>query len=120
MSEIEIIEFFDSWAEVWDERMVIDDEIVRIILDSAGVEKGKKVLDVACGTGVLIPYYLKRDFESVTGIDISPKMAEIAAGKFKNENVRIICDNAMTCAYEKCLIASSFTMLFRISLIRRV
>ncbi len=52
---------------------------------------GEDVLDVATGTGVLIPDYLARGVASVTGIDISPRMAEIAAAKFPQKNVRILC-----------------------------
>jgi demethylmenaquinone methyltransferase/2-methoxy-6-polyprenyl-1,4-benzoquinol methylase len=51
----EVIEFFDRLAPGWDAEMVRSDEIIRIILDNAGVTAGKNVLDVACGTGVLIP-----------------------------------------------------------------
>jgi demethylmenaquinone methyltransferase/2-methoxy-6-polyprenyl-1,4-benzoquinol methylase len=45
------------------------------------------VLDVACGTGVLFPDYLKRGVNSVTGVDISQEMAKIAAEKFPEVNV---------------------------------
>ena len=97
MSEKDIIEFFNRWAEVWDEDMVINEDIIRIILDSGQVSEGKKVLDVACGTGVLIPFYHERKVESVTGIDIAPRMIEIARSKFSD---RFICDNAVTYDYE--------------------
>lgn len=50
-----------------------------------------RVLDVACGTGVLFPDYLARG-ASVTGIDISPEMARIAAEKFAGEpRVQVLC-----------------------------
>ena len=101
ISEKEVIEFFDSWAEVWDEHMVIDEKIIRTILDSAGVKKGKKVLDVACGTGVLFSYYLDRNVSSITGIDISPKMIEITKNKFDQNNIEIICNNAMTYDFQE-------------------
>ena len=101
MSDRDIIEFFDSWALVWDERMVIDEDIVKTILDRAKVCAGKRILDVACGTGVLIPYYLKRDVLDVTGIDISPKMIEIAQNKFQMEKVKFICDNAVDHEYDE-------------------
>ena len=71
-------EFFDARAALWDEKMVINEEVIRIILDKAGVEKGKDILDVACGTGVMIPFYLQRDVSSIDGIDISPEMLKIA------------------------------------------
>ncbi len=87
----EVIEFFDRLAPDWDAELIRNDEIIGIILDNAGVTEGKDIIDVATGTGVLIPDYLSRGAASVTGIDISPKMAEIAARKFQQQNVKIIC-----------------------------
>lgn len=87
----EVIEFFDRLAPGWDAEMIRNDAIINTILDNGGVAAGKDVLDVACGTGVLIPDYLKRGLLSVTGIDISPKMAEIAKEKFPQETVTILC-----------------------------
>ena len=49
-----------------------------MILDNGGIKEDIHVLDVACGTGVLFPDYLKRKVASVTGVDISQKMAKIA------------------------------------------
>lgn len=51
---------------------------LRIML---GDLKGKKVLDAACGTGRLIPL-LQTKGATVTGLDISEKMIEIAQKKF--------------------------------------
>lgn len=87
----EVIRFFDRLAPGWDEEMIRSDEIISTILDNACVSAGKDILDVATGTGVLIPDYLKRQVSSVTAIDISPKMAEIAKEKFPQENVTILC-----------------------------
>ena len=87
----EVIRFFDRLAPGWDEEMIRSDEIVSTILDNACVSAGKDILDVATGTGVLIPDYLKRQVSSVTAIDISPKMVEIAKEKFPQENVTILC-----------------------------
>ena len=81
----EVIAFFDRLAPHWDADMVRNEEVINTILDNAKVDKGKDVLDVACGTGVLIPDYCKRDVRSITAIDISPKMTEIAKSKFENK-----------------------------------
>ena len=91
MDKKSVIEFFDRLAPQWDAEMIRSDEIIGTILDNAGVKEGKDVLDVACGTGVLIPDYLMRGVASVTAIDISPRMAEIAKRKFPHENVTVIC-----------------------------
>ncbi len=86
----EVIDFFDRHADSWDAEMVRNDAIIHTILDNAGVVEGKDILDVACGTGVLIPDYLERKVASVTGIDISPRMAEIAKTKFPQPEVTIL------------------------------
>ena len=92
----EVIAFFDSWAPRWDSDMVCNDFVINTILDNAGVHEGAKVLDVACGTGVLVPYYIDRNVSSVLGVDISPKMIEIAKGKFLSDNVTFVCSDAET------------------------
>ena len=97
----EVIAFFDRLAPGWDADMVRNDAIIGTILDNAGVTEGKDVLDVACGTGVLIPDYLKREVASVTGIDISPKMAEIAKAKFPQPEVTILCGDVETTDFGK-------------------
>ena len=97
----EVIAFFDRLAPGWDADMVRSDEIINTILDNAGVTEGKEILDVACGTGVLIPDYRKRKAASVTGIDISPKMAELAREKFPQPEVRILCGDVETTDFRK-------------------
>nr|MBQ8244919.1 class I SAM-dependent methyltransferase [Oscillospiraceae bacterium] len=92
MQKQDVIAFFDRCAPTWDAEMVKNDEIIGKILDNAEVEAGMDILDVACGTGVMFEYYLQRGVASVTGIDISPEMAKIAADKFAAEpRVRVIC-----------------------------
>lgn len=87
--------FFDKCAINWDEEMIRNDDVINKILDNAGVKKHSKVLDVACGTGVLIPDYISRDVESVTAIDISEEMIKIAKSKFDDEKIRLICGDVM-------------------------
>ena len=92
MEKKDIIAFFDRCAPTWDAEMIKSDVKIGRILDNAEVGAGMDVLDVACGTGVMFDYYLQRDVASVTGIDISPEMAKIAAQKFAGEpRVQVIC-----------------------------
>jgi demethylmenaquinone methyltransferase/2-methoxy-6-polyprenyl-1,4-benzoquinol methylase len=97
----EVIEFFDRLAPGWYAETIRSDAVINTILDNAEVTEGKDILDVACGTGVLIPDYLKRKVASVTGIDISPKMAEIARAKFSQERVTILCGDVETTAFDR-------------------
>jgi demethylmenaquinone methyltransferase/2-methoxy-6-polyprenyl-1,4-benzoquinol methylase len=90
----EVQQFFDRLAPGWDADMVRNDALIRLILDGAGVGPGKSILDVACGTGVLIPDYLARGASSVTAVDLSPEMVKIAREKFPQENVSVLCGDA--------------------------
>lgn len=100
MNKSDIIEFFDRQAVHWDDDMVRNDTIINTILDNAKVCAGKDVLDVACGTGVLIPDYLARNAKTVTAIDISPEMVKIARKKFDRENVHILCGDVETASFD--------------------
>lgn len=91
MNKDEVREFFDKCAPEWDAGMIRSDELINIILDGAGVSAGKTVLDVACGTGVLFPDYMKRDVRSVTAIDISPEMVKIARQKCDGKPITVLC-----------------------------
>ena len=92
MEKKDIIEFFDRCAPTWDADMIKSDVIIGKILDNAEVGADMDILDVACGTGVMFDYYLQRNVASVTGIDIAPEMAKIAAEKFAGEpKVQVIC-----------------------------
>lgn len=92
MQKSDVIAFFDRCAPTWDAEMIKSDEIIGKILDNAEVTAGMDILDVACGTGVMFPYYLDRGAASVTGIDIAPEMAKIAAEKYEGDSrVRVVC-----------------------------
>ena len=94
MEKKDIITFFDKCAPWWDADMVRNEDLITMILDNGGIRENMHVLDVACGTGVLFPDYLKRNVASVTGIDISPEMAKIAQEKFPD--VKVICGDVET------------------------
>lgn len=112
MKKQDVIEFFDRMAPQWDADMIRHDDVIAKILDGAGVKPGVKTLDVACGTGVLIPDYLERGVESVTGVDISPEMIRIASEKFPQENVRFLCGDveelAITERYDCIVVYNAF------------
>ena len=95
MDKKEITEFFNRLAPNWDGEQVDKRKIINGILDSAEVTAGKDILDVACGTGVLFPFYIERGVSAVTGIDISQAMIEIAKKKFGGDGrFSFICGDA--------------------------
>ncbi len=84
----EVIDFFDNIADKWDEMEIRSDEVINKIMDNGGIEEGVSVLDVACGTGTLIPDYLKRNvakifskFLRVTVIVSDEKMYQVVGIK---------------------------------------
>jgi demethylmenaquinone methyltransferase/2-methoxy-6-polyprenyl-1,4-benzoquinol methylase len=91
--------FFDELADKWDSNETKKDDIINKILDNAEVSCKNRILDVACGTGILIPYYINRDVSLITAIDISSKMISIAKSKFKDNNVEFICADAEEYAF---------------------
>lgn len=99
MRKEDIAAFFDNCAPWWDSDMIRNEDIINRILDNGGIKEGIDVLDVACGTGVLFPNYEKRKVASVTGIDISPEMAKIAASKFPQ--YKVICGDVEETCFDK-------------------
>ena len=106
-----VIEFFDSLAPGWDDEIVVDRRKINDILDRAGIKQGVRVLDVACGTGVLFPFYMERGVESVTAVDISREMAKIAASKAA-DGIRVVCGDIEemrgTGDYDCCVVYNAF------------
>lgn len=95
MDKKEVAAYFDERAQSWDAELRRNDAVIGMILDNAGVSAGKSVLDVACGTGVLIPDYLDRAVASVLAVDISEEMTKICADKFADrEEVTVLCCDA--------------------------
>lgn len=99
--ESDVISYFDQKAADWDSRMVRNEAVIASILDHADIHPRMDILDVACGTGILIPDYLKRRASSITGIDISPNMIAEAEKKFRQPEVTLICTPAETYEPEK-------------------
>lgn len=86
-------EFFNNLAGMWDELETPDTR--RKLADIVGgtaIERGSRVLDVGCGTGVLIPVLLRAVGETgeVIGIDFAGEMVSQAQAKGFGPNVRFL------------------------------
>lgn len=77
-------DFFDSVASKWDEITHHDISKIERILSKTKLKKGDLVLDVGTGTGVLIPFIASiiGAKGTITAVDASPKMIEIALNKY--------------------------------------
>lgn len=96
MDKTQIRDFFDSLASTWDAEMIRHEDVIETILDNACITPGVEILDVACGTGVLIGDYLCRGASHVTGIDLAPAMIAAARPKFPSETVTLLCGDVET------------------------
>ncbi|HHV31858.1 MAG TPA: class I SAM-dependent methyltransferase [Clostridiales bacterium] len=82
-------QFFDNCAENWDNKCSHNSDKLAAIVTLAGIRKGFRVADIACGTGVLFPEILKREPELLLGIDLSDEMLKKAREKFAQPNIRL-------------------------------
>jgi len=85
VSSKQVQTFFDALASSWDERAEDDLTFVRGLFERIPIEKGNRVLDCACGTGVVTGLLAELSGERVEAIDISPKMIEVAQAKYQND-----------------------------------
>jgi len=112
MDKSKIISFFNQLAPKWDEENDIDEEKLCKILEFADIKKGCNVLDVACGTGVLFPYYLKRKVNSIGGVEISYEMIQIAKSKVIDPCITLINEDIMDCVidreFDRCIVFNAF------------
>ncbi|GAA0180052.1 methyltransferase domain-containing protein [Clostridium sediminicola] len=87
--------FFNEMAEKWDETVYHDDTKLNKIMELSKVSKDTKVLDIGTGTGVLIPYLLKRNVQSIDAVDLSENMIKVAKSKFHDDRINFHICNIM-------------------------
>ncbi|MHC1747672.1 MAG: class I SAM-dependent methyltransferase [Cellulosilyticaceae bacterium] len=94
---MEMTNFFNIHAKHWDENCKEPDTVRAAIASLSGATEKSKVLDIACGTGIMIPLFLDLNVHKLVGIDLAEKMVAIAKEKFCTQpNVKIICQDLMT------------------------
>lgn len=82
MSIGEIGTYFDTRAANWD--AIAEPAGVKhlMIAQLAGVQKGSRVLDVGCGTGIMERAYLELGASSIVALDLSQDMIDCARKNF--------------------------------------
>lgn len=88
-------DFFDQRAGEWDSRVHNDHDRIAAILRLTGLKKGQKVLDIGCGTGVLVPHILAYEPADYHAVDVSEKMIALARRKAEGKPVRFHCADIM-------------------------
>ena len=82
----EIAAYFNERAGKWDENGCSGESRVQgAVLSLVDLKPGDSVLDLGCGTGVMIPFYLAAQAGKIVAVDVSEKMIERAREKFGSE-----------------------------------
>lgn len=76
--------YFDGRAEDWDQDFCHPPTKLVTIADYCRIAPGQRILDAACGTGMMTPALLGTPAGEIKGIDISGKMIDQAKSKFKD------------------------------------
>lgn len=72
--------FFSSLAPSWDSKKSIEE--ADEILSPLDLKAGEKVIDIACGKGVMTGHIARKTKTQVIGVDISKKMIELAEKEY--------------------------------------
>jgi len=84
--------YFNKIAHKWDRMIYHDPQKLNWFFEKLSLKEGNVVLDVGTGTGILIPYILRRIGKKgkIFAIDISNKMIEIAKKRHLSPNIFFI------------------------------
>lgn len=75
-----VVWFYDIWS--W----LTESKAAKKVIDLAEIEDGKRILEVACGTGVVFEQIVQRNPNGENiGIDLSPDMLDKARVRLKTE-----------------------------------
>lgn len=76
--------FFENYAKNWDRDRKANPAVLSEFMKLAALRPGSAVLDVGCGTGVLLPYLAEAVGADgmVEGFDYSQQMIDVAKAKF--------------------------------------
>jgi ubiquinone/menaquinone biosynthesis C-methylase UbiE len=84
---------FDSWASEWDQNQPPEEmERIKNLVSSFGLKSNSLILDLGCGTGVLLPFLTDslNKKSKVFALDFSFNMLLQAKKKFLNKNIYFI------------------------------
>ena len=74
-------EFFDRLAPSWDEGESFREEERKALISRLPIKEGDRLLDIACGTGILEDQLYSLSKQKVIGVDLSEEMIKIAKKK---------------------------------------
>lgn len=104
-------EYFNNIADKWDSICHHDPYKIAAILTMAGIERNSRILDIATGTGILIPHLLKQEPAEIVAIDLSEQMINQAQQNYKSSLVRFETANFYgfdQCGFDFAIVYSAY------------
>jgi len=88
-------DFFNSVVDKWDNICFHDTKKLDLIFSEIALFKGARVMDVGCGTGILIPRIFDEigDDGSLVAVDCSERMLKIAKSRYQFSSLKFMCDD---------------------------
>jgi len=83
-------QYFDDLAPSWDNTCRHDESKLHLIIGLASPATDSRLLDIGCGTGVMIAPLLATEPRELVAVDLAPRMIEIAAQKYRDPRLRLI------------------------------
>lgn len=82
---------FNSWAKDYDKKLFLPFYLAnKVVVNYLNPKPSSTILDVGCGTGILLSQLLKLDRKlNLYGVDIAKEMVGVAKQKFENTSVSI-------------------------------
>ena len=74
---------YDAWFDQAKNKYSLDLEI-KLMMDFLSPEKGQRILDIGCGTGISLEPLLDKGL-NLTGLDPSPYMLDLASNRLGNQ-----------------------------------
>ena len=123
-----VAEFFSNIAEKWDSMETTPSSRIDALLARCNIKEGDRVLDLACGTGIVTGKLISLSHREVVALDIAPKMIEIAKEKYSNEPLAMFIEGDFQTArffeeFDKIIIYNAYPHFidrdaFRVALLR--
>ena len=82
-----IVNYFDEMAPIWDNAVLHNKTQIREMISLSDIKEGDKILDVGCGTGVLVDFIREvNKLGEIYEVDCSQKMLNMSRAKNYNDD----------------------------------